>query len=141
MWTVWTLPQITLQSSVYSHNCYPHLMILRVSWVPHTGTRDVMWLHCMYYGNPETSNEVVVYQQVALPLELKEAEARDGVMLNASETDIKSHDEENKWNTVSTRSDRVVKPSLLYMNEYGSDRVDGALGTIPELLCSIMQTR
>ena len=26
-----------------------------------TVTRDITWLHCMYYGKPETNDEVVIY--------------------------------------------------------------------------------
>ena len=71
---------------------------------------------------------VVVYPQVAVPLELEDKEEREGVMMNAPESKIESKGgEENKWNTVCMRSDRVVKPQVLYMNEYGSDGVEGAL--------------
>ena len=72
-------------------------------------------LHHMYYGKPETSNVVVVYPQVTLPLKLDEE--REGVTLIAFEPKIKFKDEENKWNTVHMRSGSVVKPLVLYMNE------------------------
>ena len=84
----------------------------------------------MYYYKPEASDELVVYPQVTLPLELEDAEAREGVIMNASESNIKSKEgEEYKWAAVCTKSVRVVKPLVLYMNEYGSDGVEGALST------------
>ena len=47
---------------------------------PNTGymteTRDITWLHGMYYGKPEARYKVVVYLQVALPFKLENAEAR-----------------------------------------------------------------
>ena len=49
-----------------------------------TKTRDIMWLHHMYYCKPEARNEVVIYLQVALPFEPEDAKAREGVTLNAS---------------------------------------------------------
>ena len=55
-----------------------------------TKTRDIMWLYHMYYGKPEARDEVVVYLQVALPFEPEDAEAREGVTLNASEPKAKS---------------------------------------------------
>ena len=75
-----------------------------------TETRDITWLNHMYCGQPETSNEVVVYPQVACPLKLEEVEAREGGMLNASEPKIKFKDEENKWNVGCMRCGRVVNP-------------------------------
>ena len=82
----------------------------------------------MYYGKQETNNEVVVYIQVAILLQLEEA--REGVMLNASEPKIESNEKENKLNTAPMRFGRVVKPPVLYMNEYGSDGIEDALSTI-----------
>ena len=29
-----------------------------------TETRDIMWVHCMYYTQPEAKHEVIVYLQV-----------------------------------------------------------------------------
>ena len=52
-----------------------------------------MLLHHMCYGNSEARDEIAVYPQVALPLKLEDAEAREGVMLNASESKIESEDE------------------------------------------------
>ena len=56
---------------------------------PNTGyvteMRDIMWLHCMYYSKPEARDYIIVYSQVALPFEPEDVEAREGVMLNASE--------------------------------------------------------
>ena len=48
----------------------------------------------MYYGKPETSNEVIMYLLVVLLFELEEA--REGVTLNASEPTIESKDKENE---------------------------------------------
>ena len=77
----------------HSEDCYP-------MYNPATGyvteTRDIIWLHHMYNGETEASDEVVVYPQVAIPLELEDAESREGVMTNASESKIGSKDEENK---------------------------------------------
>ena len=53
-----------------------------------TETRDITWLHHMYYGKPEARDKVVVYSQVALPFEPEDAEARVGVMLNTSEPKV-----------------------------------------------------
>ena len=61
-----------------------------------TEMRDITWLHCMYYGKPEARDEVIVYLQVALPFEPKNAEAREGVILNASEPKVKSKDDEKE---------------------------------------------
>ena len=79
----------------------------------------------MYYSKPEARDEVVVYPQVALPFEPKDAEAREGLMLNASEPKVKSKDDEKEWSTVHTRSGRVVKPLVLYMKEYVTDEGEG----------------
>ena len=94
------------------------------------GTRDITWLHCMYYSKPEAKDEVIVYPQVALPFKLEGAEAREGVTSNASEPKVESKDDEKEWSTVHTRSGRVVKPLVLYMKEYSTDRVEGVLSTI-----------
>ena len=72
-----------------------------------------MWLHHMYYGKPEAQDEVVVYPQVALPFEHEDAEARDGVMLNASEPNDESIDDQKEWSTVYKRLGRVVTPLVL----------------------------
>ena len=84
----------------------------------------------MYYGKPEARNKVIIYLQVALPFKHEDAEAREGVTLNASDPKVKSKDEEKEWSTVCTRLGRVVNPLVLYMKEYSSDRVEGALSTI-----------
>ena len=101
---------------------------------PNTGyvteMRDIIWLHCMYYGKPEARNEVLVYPQVALPFEPEDAEAMEGVMLNASEPKAKSKDNEEEWNTVHTRLGIVVKPPVLYMKEFGTDGIKGVLSSI-----------
>ena len=61
----------------------------------------------MYYGKPKARDEVVEYPHVTLPFELEDAEARQGVRLNASEPKIESNDDEIEWSTVHMRSDRV----------------------------------
>ena len=43
-----------------------------------------------YYGKPEARNEVVVYPQVSLSFKPEDAEARNVVTLNASESKVKS---------------------------------------------------
>ena len=60
-----------------------------------TEMRDITWLHCMYFGKPDARDEVVVYPQVALPFEPEDAKTREGVMLNASESKVKS--KEKDW--------------------------------------------
>ena len=45
------------------------------------GARDITWLYFMYYGKPEARDEVVGHLQVALPLKLDDAEAREDLML------------------------------------------------------------
>ena len=81
---------------------------------PNTGyvteMRDIMWLHHMYYGQPEAKDKVIVYPQVALPFEPQDAGAREGVMLNASEPKVESKNNEKEWSTVRMRSSMVVKP-------------------------------
>ena len=47
-------------------------------------TRDIILLHCMYYGMPQARDQNVAYSQVTLPLKLKKAEEKEGEMLNAS---------------------------------------------------------
>ena len=70
---------------------------------PNTGyvteMRDIMWLHCMYFGKPEARDKVVIYLQVALPFEPENAEAREVVTLNASEPKVESKDDEKEWTT------------------------------------------
>ena len=80
-----------------------------------TETRDITWLHCMYYSKPEASNEVVAYLQVALPFKLEDAEAMERVTLNASELKLEPNDDEKEWSTVHVRSGKVMKPPVLYM--------------------------
>ena len=80
-------------------------------------TRDIMWLHCMYYSKPEAWDKVIVYPQVALPFKLEDAEAREGVTPNASEPKIESKKDSEEWRTVHTRSGRVVKALVLYMKQ------------------------
>ena len=74
-----------------------------------TEATKIMWLYPMHYGKPEISNKVVVYTHVALLLEVEEA--REGVVLNASEPKTESNDKENEWNTLCVRLDRAVKPT------------------------------
>ena len=95
-----------------------------------TETRDIMWLHCMYYSKPEARNEVMVYIQIALSFELEDTAMREDVKLNASEPQFKSKDDEKEWSTVHVRLIRIVKSLVLYMKECGSDRVEGMLSTI-----------
>ena len=108
-------------------------MIL-VMYNPTTGymteTRDITWLHHVYYGKPEAREEVVLYLQIELPFQPEDAEARKGVTLKASEPKIKSKDDEKKWSTVHMRSGKVVKPPVLYMKEYCSDGEEGVLNAI-----------
>ena len=77
----------------------------------------------MFYGKPEARDKVIVYPQVTSPFELEDAEARKGVKLNASEPKIESKDDEKEWGTVHIRLGRVVKPLVLHMKAYGSDKV------------------
>ena len=112
---------------------------------PNTGNvkemRDIMWLNCIYNGMPEFIDEVTVHPQLTLPFKPEDAEAREGVMMNASEPKVKSKDDKKEWSTVHTRLGKVVKPPILYMNEYGTNRVEGALSTTPKQLSSIVQAR
>ena len=71
----------------------------------------------MYYGKPEARDEVIVYPQAALPFKPAGAEAREDVMLNASELKVNSKDNKKEWSTEHTTSGRVVKPLVLYMKE------------------------
>ena len=71
-----------------------------------TKTRGIMWLHCMYYCKPEAEDEVVVCPPLTLPFEPDDAEAMEGMMLNASEPKAESKDDKNKWSTMHMRSGR-----------------------------------
>ena len=84
-----------------------------------TETRDITCLHHIHYSTSEVSDKLVVYPQVAIPLELEDVEAREGVMRKSK---IESEEGEEN-NTVPMRSSRVMKPPVLYMNEYGLDGV------------------
>ena len=101
---------------------------------PNTGyvteTRDIMWLYHMYYGKPEARDEAIVYPQVVLPFEPDDAEAREGVMFNASEPKVKSKNDKKEWSNLHMRSGRVVKPLVLYMREFSTNSIEGALSTI-----------
>ena len=55
-----------------------------------TETRDIAWLHDMYYGKPEARDKIVVYLHMAILPVLEDAEARESVMINASESKTKS---------------------------------------------------
>ena len=70
----------------HAGNCY--CIYTPATWNM-TETRDITWLHCMYYGKQEASNEVIVYLQVAIPLELEDTKEREDLMMNASESKIK----------------------------------------------------
>ena len=78
-----------------------------------TEMREIMWLHHMYYGKPEARDKVVVYLQAALPFEPSDAEAMEGVTLNAFEPKGESKDNKKEWSIVSTRPGRVVKCPVL----------------------------
>ena len=65
-----------------------------------------------------------------MPFKLENTEAQKGEMLNAPELKIKSKDDEKEWSTVHMRSGMVEKHMLLYIKEYCSDRVEGALSAI-----------
>ena len=52
--------------------------------------------NCMYYGRQEARDEVVVYLQVALPLTLEDAEAMEGVMLNAFEPKLECKEDKKE---------------------------------------------
>ena len=67
---------------------------------------------------------------MALPFEQEDAEEREGVTLNASEPKIESENDKKEWSTVHKRSGRVLNFLVLYMKEYSSDEVEGALSTI-----------
>ena len=89
-----------------------------------------MWLPCRDYSKPEARDKVRVPLQVALSSKPEDVEAREDVMLNASERNIESKDNKEKWSTVHTRLGRFVKLPVMYMNEYGSDGVECASITI-----------
>ena len=59
-----------------------------------TETKEIMWLHCMCYRKQEARHKFIVYPQVASPFKLEDKEAKEGLMLNASEPKIKSADDE-----------------------------------------------
>ena len=122
----------------HAGDCY-HIYNPNIGYV--TKKRDVTWLHHMYYSKPEVRDEVVVYRQVALPFEPEDAEAREGVMLNASQSKAESKNDKKEWSTLCTRSGRVVKPLLLYMKEFSSNGRRCAKYHTSKLPCSIMQTR
>ena len=105
-----------------------------------TEMRDITWLHCMHYGKPEARDEVAVYLQVALPFKPEDAEAREGVTLNAFEPKVKSKNDEKEWSIVLMRLGRVVKPPVLYMKKYGTDGIEVVLSTIYQN-CSLNCTR
>ena len=67
----------------------------------------------MHYDKPKARDDVIVYLQVALLFEPEYAEAREGVMLNASEPKAKSNDDEKEWSIVHMRSGRVIKYQVL----------------------------
>ena len=73
-----------------------HAMDCYGMYNPNTGyvteTQDIMWLHCMYYSKPEAKDEVIVYQQLALPFEPDDAEGREDMTLNVSKSKAKSKD-------------------------------------------------
>ena len=79
---------------------------------------------------PEARDMVVVFPQVSLPFRLEDAKAREGVILTDSNPRIESKDNKKEWSSVHIRSGRVVKPPVLYMTEYGSDGVEGALSAM-----------
>ena len=109
-------------AKTHARNCY-HMYNLTTGYV--TETRDIKWLHHMYHCKPEARDEVVVYLQVAYPFKFEDAEKKEGVMSNASESKIESKDDKKEWSTVHRRSGSVVKPMVLYMKEYGSNKVEG----------------
>ena len=67
---------------------------------PNTGyvieTRDIFWLHHMYYGKPEARDKAIVYPQAVLLFEPEDRETMEGVKLNASEPKVKSKDNETE---------------------------------------------
>ena len=65
----------------YTRDCYP-MCNTTTRYI--TEMRNIMWLHCMYYGKPEARDEVVVYPQVALYFEPEDVEAWEGVTSNTS---------------------------------------------------------
>ena len=95
-----------------------------------TKTRDIMWLHHMYYSKPDTGDKVLVYRQVALPFEPEDEEPRERLTLNASEPKVECKDEKKEWRTIHTRLGRVMKPPVLYMKEFGADGIEAIISTI-----------
>ena len=91
----------------HTRNCY-HVYNPNARYM--TEMRDIRWLHHMHYGKSEARGEVIVYPQVALPFKPEDAEARDCVMLNASELKVKSKDDMREFSTVHMRLGRVVSP-------------------------------
>ena len=55
----------------HAGDCY-HMYNPTTGYV--TETRNIMWLHHMYYGKPKARDEVIVYLQVALTFKLEVAE-------------------------------------------------------------------
>ena len=84
----------------HARDCY--YMYNPITWYV-IETRDIISLYCMYFGKPEARDEVVVYPQVVLPLELEDAEAREGMTLNAAEPKIESKEDEKERSTVHKR--------------------------------------
>ena len=95
-----------------------------------TKTRDIMWLHCMYYSKPEAREKVIEYPHVALPIEPEDAKAREGLTLNASEPKVEYKDDQNEGSTVHMRLGGAVKPPVLYMKEFVTNDIEGALSSI-----------
>ena len=58
----------------------------------------------------EARDEVILYLLVALPFKLKDADAREGVIWNASESKIDTKNDRKKWSIMHTRSGKVVNP-------------------------------
>ena len=54
-----------------------------------TETVDITGLLCIFYGKPEAREKVIVDCKY-LPFELKDAEAKEGVTLNAAEPKVES---------------------------------------------------
>ena len=52
--------------------------------------------------------------------------------MNASEPKADSKEDKKEWSTVCMRSGRVVKPLVLYMKEFGTDGIEGALSSIQQ---------
>ena len=95
-----------------------------------TEMQDIKWLHHMQYSKPEATDEIIVYPQLALLFEPNDAEAREGVTLNASEPIVESKDNKEEWSNVRMRLGRVVKPPVLDMKEFGTNDMESVLSTI-----------